>query len=59
MGQVDWQAVYQNYLPLAKKVSTRAELSDVIAEMQGELGSSHAYVWVEMPLKRPFFHKVI
>lgn len=45
MGQVDWQAVYQNYLPLAKKVSTRAELSDVIAEMQGELGSSHAYVW--------------
>ena len=45
MGQVDWNAIYQTYLPLAKRVSTRAELSDVISEMQGELGSSHAYVW--------------
>ncbi len=45
MGQLDWDAVYNTYLPVAKKVNTRAELSDVISEMQGELGSSHAYVW--------------
>src|SRR5204862_856787 len=43
MSGVDWDAVYALYAPLLDKVSTRAELSDLIWEMQGELGTSHAY----------------
>jgi len=43
MSGVDWNAIYQRYAPLLERVSTRAELSDLIWEMQGELGTSHAY----------------
>ncbi|MFF9626481.1 S41 family peptidase [Streptomyces griseosporeus] len=43
MGGVDWDAVYDRYLPLVDRVATRSELSDLIWEMQGELGASHAY----------------
>ena len=43
MSGVDWDAVYRQYEPLLARVSTRAELSDLIWEMQGELGTSHAY----------------
>jgi tricorn protease len=40
---IDWQAIYQRYFPLVKRVATRAEFSDLMWEMQGELGTSHAY----------------
>jgi len=43
MSGVDWERVYQRYCPLLDKVSTRSEFSDLIWEMQGELGTSHAY----------------
>ncbi|MEW5879244.1 MAG: S41 family peptidase [Pseudomonadota bacterium] len=43
MSGVDWPAVYRQYEPLLARVATRAELSDLIWEMQGELGTSHAY----------------
>ena len=43
MSGVDWQAVYQRYEPLLERISTRSELSDLIWEIQGELGTSHAY----------------
>ncbi len=43
MSGVDWDAVYRRYEPLLARVATRAELSDLIWEMQGELGTSHAY----------------
>ncbi len=43
MCGVDWPEVYRRYQPLVRRVSTRGELSDVIWEMQGELGTSHAY----------------
>ncbi len=43
MSGVDWNAVYALYEPLLERVATRAELSDLIWEMQGELGTSHAY----------------
>ncbi len=43
MSGVDWNAVWQRYEPLLERVATRAELSDLIWEMQGELGTSHAY----------------
>jgi tricorn protease len=43
MSGVDWEEVYQQYLPLVDRVSTRAELSDLLWEVHGELGTSHAY----------------
>lgn len=43
MGGVDWQEVYRRYLPLIARVATRAEFSDLMWELQGELGTSHAY----------------
>ncbi len=43
MGGVAWQAVYARYAPLVDRVASRGELSDLLWEMQGELGSSHAY----------------
>ncbi|MBD2891401.1 Tricorn protease [Actinomadura sp. RB99] len=43
MAGIDWDAVYRRYLPLVDKVTTRGEFSDLLWEMQGELGTSHAY----------------
>jgi tricorn protease len=43
MSGIDWNAVYKRYLPLLDKIATRSEFSDLIWEMQGELGTSHAY----------------
>ena len=43
MSDVDWKNIYQRYLPQLERVATRAEFSDLMWEMQGELGTSHAY----------------
>jgi tricorn protease len=43
MGGVNWQAAYQRYAALVDCIGSRSELSDLIWELQGELGSSHAY----------------
>ncbi len=43
MSGVDWPAMYARYEPLVARVATRGELSDLVWEMQGELGTSHAY----------------
>ena len=43
MSGVDWEEVYSRYEPLLDRVATRSELSDLIWETQGELGTSHAY----------------
>ncbi len=43
MSQLDWLAVHDRYLPLVDRVSSRSEFSDLMWEMQGELGTSHAY----------------
>jgi tricorn protease len=43
MAEVDWQAVHNRYYPLIDRVATRSEFSDLLWEMQGELGTSHAY----------------
>lgn len=45
MSGIDWNLVYHRYLPLLESVATRSEFSDLIWEMQGELGTSHAYEW--------------
>ena len=43
LSGVDWPRVLDRYLPLVDRVATRAELSDLIWELQGELGTSHCY----------------
>ena len=43
MSGIDWPAMLRRYEPLLAGVATRAELSDLIWELQGELGTSHAY----------------
>ncbi len=44
MSGVDWDKVKEKYEPLVDMVNTREELSDVLWEIQGELGTSHAYI---------------
>ena len=43
LSGVDWERVYERYARLLPKIGSRSELSDLIWEMQGELGTSHAY----------------
>jgi tricorn protease len=43
MGGVDWKAIHDRYASLVERVGSRAEFSDLMWEMQGELGTSHAY----------------
>ncbi len=43
MSGIDWDEVYHRYQALLPRVATRAEFSDLMWEMQGELGTSHAY----------------
>jgi tricorn protease len=44
MHGTDWRAIHAKYRPLLDRVSDRAELSDVIAGMVGELGALHIFV---------------
>ena len=43
MSGIDWPEVHDRYLPLVDRVGSRSEFSDLMWEMQGELGTSHAY----------------
>lgn len=43
LSKVDWPEVYERYLPILARVATRSEFSDLAWELQGELGTSHAY----------------
>ncbi|MEV0584288.1 S41 family peptidase [Nonomuraea sp. NPDC050310] len=43
MAGLDWNALYTRYQPLVERVTTRGEFSDLLWELQGELGTSHAY----------------
>ena len=43
LSGVDWDEVHRRYLPLVDRITTRAEFSDLLWELQGELGTSHAY----------------
>jgi len=40
---VDWDAVLARWEPIVDRVGARSEFSDLMWEMQGELGTSHAY----------------
>jgi tricorn protease len=43
MSKVDWNAALERYAPLVERVNCRSEFADLVLEMQGELGTSHAY----------------
>lgn len=53
MSGIDWPAMLRRYEPLLAGVATRAELSDLIWELQGELGTSHAYEYAGDHRKPP------
>lgn len=43
MAGTNWREIHDRYLPLLDRVSSRAEFSDLMWEVQGELGTSHCY----------------
>ena len=43
LSGVDWSKEYKRYRPLVDRVACRGEFSDLMWEIQGELGTSHAY----------------
>ncbi|MFD8570438.1 PDZ domain-containing protein [Streptomyces sp. NPDC059639] len=44
MNGVDWDGVLARYRPVLDRVATHDDLVDLLWEVQGELGTSHAYV---------------
>jgi tricorn protease len=44
MHGLDWPAIRDRYLPLVDRVTDRAELSDILAQMVGELSALHIFV---------------
>ncbi|MET7893839.1 S41 family peptidase [Streptomyces mirabilis] len=44
LGGVDWEGVLDRYRPVLERVATHDDLVDLLWEVQGELGTSHAYV---------------
>ena len=44
MAGVDWDGAAAAYRPLLDRIGTSSELADVLWELVGELGSSHAYI---------------
>ncbi|MDQ8701023.1 PDZ domain-containing protein [Streptomyces sp. LHD-70] len=44
MGGVDWEAVRARYRPVVDRLATHDDLVDLLYELHGELGTSHAYV---------------
>ncbi|CAM5676017.1 Tricorn protease OS=Streptomyces fumanus OX=67302 GN=tri1 PE=3 SV=1 [Streptomyces fumanus] len=44
MSGVDWDGVLDRYRPVLDRVATHDDLVDLLWEVQGELGTSHAYV---------------
>ena len=43
MSKIEWKKVLELYLPLVARLGCRSEFGDLMWEMQGELGTSHAY----------------
>ena len=44
LAGVDWDGVLDRYRPLVDRVRGAADFADLLWELQGELGTSHAYV---------------
>ncbi len=50
--KINWNELYDKYIVLVDKVSTRDELNHVILLMQGELESSHSYLMQTGDIKK-------
>ncbi|GAA5230338.1 S41 family peptidase [Arthrobacter cryoconiti] len=44
MAGVDWDSVYARYRPIVERLGGHDDLVDLLWELHGELGTSHAYV---------------
>lgn len=44
MAGLNWGEIWEKYKPFINNIRTRQELNDLFDEIQGELGTSHAYV---------------
>jgi tricorn protease len=44
LGGLDWDAVQARYRPLLERLGSHGDLVDLLWELQGEPGTSHAYV---------------
>jgi tricorn protease len=44
MNGVDWPGMKERFLPLVDRVTDRAELNDILAQMVGELSALHIFV---------------
>lgn len=44
MCGIDWDAVLDQYRPLVERIASPDEFADLLREVLGELGTSHAYV---------------
>jgi tricorn protease len=55
LSGIDWDAALARYRPLVDRIRGSADFTDLLWELQGELGTSHAYVtesdadWATMP----------
>ena len=45
MGGVDWEAKRDQYATLLPRLTSRADLSDLMGQLYGEMCTSHTYVW--------------
>lgn len=45
MHGVDWEKVRDQYASLLPTITTRGDLRDILAELIGELSTSHTYIW--------------
>jgi tricorn protease len=52
LADVDWDEVLAAYRPLLDKICTQEDFADLLYEVLGELGSSHAYVVGAAPSAR-------
>ena len=57
LSRVEWTGALERYLPLVERVATRSEFSDLIWELQGELGTSHCYELGGDYLPGPAWHQ--
>jgi len=49
MSGVDWDGVAEEYRPVLSRVASPAEFADLLWEVVGELGTSHAYIRASRP----------
>jgi tricorn protease len=49
MADVDWAATLEAYRPILDRLGTPGDFADLLLEVLGELGSSHAYVRPAQP----------